>query len=117
MRYYCTYFDHNYLPRGLALYHSLQRHCPQSQLFVLCLTPQCHDVLTRLQLPNVRLARLEEMEAGDEPLRQARTNRSLVEYYFTCTPTFILYALKQCPEAQAITSGSWSKTPRRFCAP
>ena len=44
-RVYCTYFDHNYLSRGLALYHSLQRHAPGARLWVLCLSEACHRIL------------------------------------------------------------------------
>ena len=46
-RVYCTYFDHNYLSRGLALYHSLQRHAPGARLWVLCLSEACHRILAR----------------------------------------------------------------------
>ena len=34
-RVYCSYFDHNYLSRGVALYRSLQRHAPGARLWVL----------------------------------------------------------------------------------
>ena len=50
-RVYCTYFDHNYLARGLALYHSLQRHAPGARLWVLCLSEACYRTLTTLNLP------------------------------------------------------------------
>ena len=31
-RYFCAYFDHLYLPRGFALYDSLRRRSPDSEL-------------------------------------------------------------------------------------
>lgn len=83
MRHYCTYFDHRYLARGLALYGSLARHAQPFTLFVLCLDEPAREALSRLGLPEVQVIALEEFEKGDEALREAKQNRSLVEYYFT----------------------------------
>ena len=55
-RVYCTYFDHNYLPRGLALHQSLQQHAPGARLWVLCLSEACYRTLTALDLPNLGAA-------------------------------------------------------------
>ena len=103
MRHFCTYFDHRYLPRGLALYHSLHRHCPAFQLWVLCLDSACYDILAKLALKNMRPIAREEVERDDEGLRAARENRSLIEYYFTCTPSLPLFVLKQQPDVDRVT--------------
>ena len=103
MRCYCTYFDHNYLPRGLALHESMLRYCGEFQLWVLCLSDLAFDVMTRLSLPSVRLIRLADFESGDEPLLKAKQDRSIYEYYFTCTPSLPLYVLRHCPEADLVT--------------
>jgi len=50
-RVYCTYFDENYLSRGVAMYHSLRRHVPDARLWVLCLSDACHNALLKLDLP------------------------------------------------------------------
>jgi len=65
MRYFCTYFDLNYLPRGLALYRSLLRTCPRFRLWILCMDDGCYDTLTRLHLPHVEVISLEEFERGE----------------------------------------------------
>jgi hypothetical protein len=102
-RVYCTYFDHNYLSRGLALYHSLRRHAPGARLWVLCLSPECHRVLVALDLPGIVAVPLGDFEAADPELAATRANRSIVEYYFTCSPAWILYVQGQEPDAEWVT--------------
>jgi len=101
---FCTYFDCNYLTRGLVLYHSLVQHCQHPfTLWVLCFDTTTYQTLDRLNLPGVRLISLEQFEAGDSELRRAKAERSLIEYFWTCTPSLPLYIFNQHPEVQLIT--------------
>ena len=100
---FCAYFDHRYFDRGMAMYESLTRHCPQARLFVLCLSEECHAALIRLDLPNLVPIRLEEFEAGNDRLAAAKANRSLVEYYFTCTASLMDWLLQTRPEIEVMT--------------
>src|SRR6202795_4758463 len=102
-RVYCTYFDHNYLARGLALYHSLQRHAPGSRLWVLCLSEACYTALIALDLPNLVARRLADFEAADPEVAATRSTRSQIEYYFTCSPAWMLFVLNNEPEAEWVT--------------
>ena len=102
-RVYCTCFDRNYLSRGLALYHSLQRHAPSARLWVLCLDQASYELLARLALPGVVAVELGKLEAADPALAATRLNRSRIEYYFTCTPAWLLYVLQQEAGSEWVT--------------
>jgi hypothetical protein len=102
-RVYCTYFDHNYLSRGVALHRSLQRHAPGSRLWVLCLSDACHQILLALDLPDVVPVRLADFEAADPELAATRADRSTIEYYFTSTPAWMLYVLARETDAEWVT--------------
>ena len=54
----------------------------------------CYETLFQVKLPNVHLIALEDFEAGDEELLSAKKNRTLIEYYFTCTPSLPPRALR-----------------------
>jgi hypothetical protein len=56
-----------------------------------------------MQLPQVQLISLSDFEKNDAQLIQAKQNRSLIEYYFTCTPSLPLYVMDHDPEADVIT--------------
>ena len=100
---FCTYFDHRYFLRGMALYESLMAHCPGARLWVLCLSPECHAALVKLALPGVVPVALADFEASNAALAAAKANRSVVEYYFTCTPSLMDWVLKQDASIEAIT--------------
>lgn len=102
-RIYCTYFDHNYLPRGLALYHSLQRYAQGSRLWVLCLSDACYQTLVALDLPNLIPRRLADFEAAEPEVAATRSTRSQIEYYFTCSPAWMLFVLNNEPDAEWVT--------------
>src|SRR4051812_22868161 len=102
-RVYCTYFDHNYLSRGVALHRSLQRHSPGSRLWVLCLSDACHRILLALDLPDVVAVRLADFEASDPELAATRAHRSTIEYYFTSTPAWMLHVLAREADAEWVT--------------
>lgn len=100
-RNFCTYFDKNYLLRGLALYRSLLENCNDFQLWILCFDEQSHSLLKKLNLDKVRLIQLYDFE--DEKLLVVKKTRSAVEYYWTCTPSLLLYILKNNSHLDSIT--------------
>jgi len=63
----------------------------------------CYDILSQLGLANVKLIALEDFEEGDQDLLKAKQNRSIVEYYFTCTPSLPLFVFNNYPEVDIIT--------------
>jgi hypothetical protein len=103
MRYFCTYFDCHYLARGLALYQSLKRHCADFKLWMLCMDDESYVTLKKLELSKVSLLTLSDLERDHPQLRQAKETRSLVEYYFTCTPSLPLFILNRHPDVDLIT--------------
>jgi len=97
MYYFTTYFDKNYLSRGLVLYNSLKRHCEKFSLYVLCLDNEVYDYFqfNNTLFPEVVTIRLTEIEEYDLELKACKTNRSVIEYYFTLSPCLPLYVLKR----------------------
>ncbi|MFO0698012.1 MAG: glycosyltransferase [Nitrospira sp.] len=103
-RHYCTYFDRKYLTRGLALIESLRRtETSDWSIFVVCMDEMTHAVLQVLALPNVQLIPLHEIEMRDRELLAVKPTRSLVEYYWTLTPTVMLRILERNRSVEVLT--------------
>lgn len=92
-RHYCTYFDHRYLAVGLALHASLLSVGGTFTLWVLAMDRETADFLEAIALPDIRVVRLETLEAFDPELKAVEPTRSRIEYYFTCSPCFPRYLL------------------------
>jgi hypothetical protein len=103
MHNFCTYFDQHYLVRGLTLYESLARHANPFVLWVLCFDDLTHDALCKLDLPSLRPVPLQALERDDQDLLATKEDRSQVEYYFTCTPSWLLYLVERLPTLDSIT--------------
>jgi hypothetical protein len=88
---FCTLFNSNYVSRGLVLYQSLVKACPQFHLYIFAFDEDSLQYLRLQQLPHVTVISLTEFE--DDELLAIKTTRSAVEYCWTCTPSSILYCL------------------------
>uniref|UniRef100_Q3ASS9 Putative glycosyltransferase n=1 Tax=Chlorobium chlorochromatii (strain CaD3) TaxID=340177 RepID=Q3ASS9_CHLCH len=84
MEHYVTLFDSLFLPQGMALHISMERHIKDYTLWILCVDDEAYDVLTKLQLANVRLLQLSTLET--EELLRVKPTRSKGEYCWTLTP-------------------------------
>ncbi|MBT4815917.1 MAG: hypothetical protein HON70_09470 [Lentisphaerae bacterium] len=101
---FCTYFDHRFASRGLALLDSLRCHCRRPfRLWVLCLSPECYTLLTDRNDPDVVPIALADFEEGDEELLRVKPTRGIVEYYFTITPSWPLFVLERDSDVQMVT--------------
>jgi hypothetical protein len=103
MYHFCTYFDSNYLVRGLTLFRSLQATGCEFVLHVLALDEKVSDVVNRLDQPSIRAVGLPDLEAWDPRLLAAKSNRSVVEYYFTLSPGLPLYLMDKGEGIDLIT--------------
>ena len=98
---FCTYFDRNYLYRGVTMYRSLVKFTKDFRLWILCFDEQTYCLLSKMNLGNVELISLEEFE--DPELREIKNHRTPVEYFWTCTPSLPLYILRRHPDLDMIT--------------
>jgi len=103
MFHFCTYFDSNYLLRGLTLYRSLLATGCDFKLHVLALDDCADSALRALRLPNLTVWSLAQLESWEPALLKAKTNRSLIEYFFTLSPALPLFLLCQRPDIDLIT--------------
>ena len=89
---FCTMFYSNYLTRGLALYESLLSHCKEFHLYILAFDKKAFDILNEMNLRHVTIISLVEFE--DDKLLEVKPDREIGEYCWTCTPSLILYCIK-----------------------
>ncbi len=95
MRYFCTSFDAHFLVRGLALYDSLVRQSSQPcTLWFLCLDELSYQVLLQLNLKNVQLVTIADLERTQPDLVVAKSNRSALEFAWTCKSALAWYVLE-----------------------
>jgi len=98
---YVTLFDSFFLPQGLALHASMQRHCGDFVLWILCIDDEAHRVLTQLKLPNVHLLWLPDWETPE--LLAIKPGRSRGEYCWTLTPYSVRFVFASDPHVARVT--------------
>lgn len=114
MEYYVTLFDRLFLPQGLALHMSMERHVKNYQLWILCVDDEVFEVLTKLSLSNVRLLQLSKLET--EELLNVKVDRAKGEYCWTLTPfapRFVFEADKLIGRVTYLDADLWfRKSPK-----
>ncbi len=100
---FCTLFDNRYLERGLALYDSIARYGENFHLWVLCMDDICFEVLDAMSLNGLHLIKLDKLEREDSALNNVKSQRTPVEYYFSCKPSLILHVFKHSESADQVT--------------
>ena len=101
MEYYVTSFNSGFLPQGLALHMSMNRHIDKFILYILCLDEEVFIILKNLNLSNVRLLKLSDLET-DELIR-VKKERTLREYCWTLTPFAPKFVFEANPEVKRVT--------------
>lgn len=101
MEHYVTLFDALFLPQGIALHRSLERHAGEYRLWVLCVDEQAHSALSKLALPNVSLLELGAVET--EELRRVKADRTRAEYCWTLTPFAPRFVFEADAAVQRVT--------------
>lgn len=101
MEHYVTLFDSVFLPQGLALHQSMERHAGTYTLWVLCMDLEAYNVLKTLELPNVRLLLAERLETPE--LRSVKPSRSRAEYCWTMTPFTPRFVFETDPSVERVT--------------
>ena len=97
---FVTYFNKHYLLKGLAMIESLLNHVPNAEIWVLAFDEYTIKILNKIHPKQVRVISPKEFE--DRDLKKAKKNRSLVEFFWTCSPSLPLYVFKKKSSAEQV---------------
>ena len=110
----CTYFDSNYLARGIAMIRSLHRVDPAVSILVMALDPPTEKVLKQTFHDQIRILPQSALLAADPALAASRATRSPWAFYATHKPAFLLSALNNTPansRVYFIDADTWFFSP------
>ena len=93
MKHICTYFDSNFLPRGLALLDSLEKNSDNFLYYVLALDEKAEHELKALNNKHIVVITLEDYSSYYSIDRSKFKDEK--EFYFSLTPGLCLYVLKK----------------------
>ena len=88
---FCTLYNSNYAAKGLTMYWSLKRVCPEFHLYVFAFDDVLAAVLKKMALANMTVITLAEFE--DEELLRVKPTRTAGEYCWTCSSSTVYYCL------------------------
>lgn len=100
IKYICTYFDFNFLPRGLALYYSIKKQHSNFLFYVLCFDEQTYDYLSKLNEPPLRLISINEYNSYFQTSKKKFAD--IKQYYFSATPNLCIYLLQANPNIEVL---------------
>lgn len=106
MRCYCTLFDVNYLPNFLALYNSLVINSDKLRIYAFCMDKASFDFLSRYECtPEAEIIPVSLDSLLDEfhQLELIKQQRSVVEFYFTCSPFICTYVFRKEAQLSHVT--------------
>ena len=95
-KYICTYFDYNYLPRGLALYYSIKKYHSEFEYFVLTFDEASYNYLAGLNEKNITLIANTEYDSYFNT--SAARFEDKKQYFFSATPNLCTYLFDHFPD-------------------
>ena len=101
-RRYCTYFDSQYLARGITMLRSLRQHDPAAAITVLALDPPCDDALHAAFGSSIDILPQSTLLATDPALAQTRPHRTPWAFYSTQKSVLVLSILRAAPAGSAV---------------
>jgi hypothetical protein len=108
VEHFVTLFDCAFLPQGIALIRSMERHLNSYVLWILCVDDQTFNVLERINFKNVRLLKLSNLE--NDKLKKVKSERTKGEYCWTLTPfslDFVFAADRQVKRVTYLDADMW----------
>ncbi|MGF1461457.1 MAG: hypothetical protein ACFBSG_20825 [Leptolyngbyaceae cyanobacterium] len=101
VEHFCTLFDSNYLPLGMALHRSLMQHALPFHLWIVCIDEAVEISLRQLALPQVSLIPLRDIETPE--LLSVKPQRTRGEYCWTLTPFTFTSVFARDPSVHRVT--------------
>jgi hypothetical protein len=98
---FVTLFDSAFLPIGMALHESLERHAQPFHLWILCMDELVEKHLAALALPHVSLITVKDIEDGK--LLAVKPQRNRAEYCWTLTCFSYDAVFARAPEIKRLT--------------
>lgn len=98
--YFSMILSESNLFKAIPLYISLRKYCSDFKLFVLCMNDSVYKILRKINFENIILTEIKDLEADNNELIMARTNRIFHEYCWTLKPIFLYYIMNKYNTAE-----------------